>query len=280
MGDGPASDGQGVVIVMGTASRRRRSGGRHAAGTGSVPAATVLSPDGRQAAPAQRAGWSRKAQFGGLAAGVLVVGGLLGAGIPTRLGEAPHGPKHASSHTAPQAGGAAVGTMRTIAPVDRATASSHARHRADPDARPRETRSTTATKHPAHHRAESPGSAAATRRSGHTRAGEPAETTGPPASHAQHTSRGTRSQPRHTPAHPRSGAPTSHSAVGEQPRPLSRSESAAKQHARQPAESSRPAPTSTPTPTPDGTGSPPVTVESPPGHTCVVNVLGLGLICH
>jgi hypothetical protein len=243
----------------------------------------VLSSDGRQAAPAQRAGWSRKAQFGGLAAGVLVVGGLLGTGIPARLGEAPHGPKNASSHTAPQADGAA-GTMRTIAPADRAVRSSHAGHRADRDPTARETRGTTATSDPAQHRADSPGHAAATRRAGHSQAGKPAESTAPPGSHAHRRSTGTRSQAHsqahQTPAHPRSGAPASHSGVGGQPRPLSRTKSSANPSAGQSAESSDPARTSTAKPTPDGTGHPPVTVESPPGHTCVVNVLGLGLICH
>jgi hypothetical protein len=287
---------------MGSASKRG-GGGRHAARGGGLPVATVLSSDGQQSAPAHGTGWSRKAQVGGLAAGVLVVGGLLGAGVPARLGEPPQTPKNASSPVAPQAAGTSRGMMRTIAPVDRSVPSSHAAGQADRSSTPRGRHASRATRGSAHDRSGSPSHSRPASAAGGTSAGHAASSTAPPARHSP-AARAPTSRPNagsagspaptgaphpHTHAHhplpqARSAAPDSKSAGGAKPRGQTLPKSSA---GRQPTRRetghvqhrSHPAPTTTPSPTRDTATSPPVTVESPRRGSCAVNLLGLGLIC-
>lgn len=265
---------------MGTVSKR--GGGRHSARAGGLPVATVLSADGRKAAPAQRSGWSRKAQLGGLAAGVLVAGGLLGAGLPSQLGKASHAEQTADSQTL-ASGGRSAGTMVTIAPVDRGVPGSQAGGGGDLGTTQASgaTRPTGAPSGSAHDRAGSPRhSAEASGTSPVTSSPAAAEDsdqhTGEPDSHAGSASPAT---------HQRPPASHSHSATPDQPKPLSLPKSSTGGDGESSGVSSPSAPTSTASPTrhntePRHSGSSPVTVESPPDPSCMVSLLGIDLLCN
>jgi outer membrane biosynthesis protein TonB len=249
-----------------------------------VPVATVLSADGRKAAPAQGSGWSRKAQLGGLAAGVLVAGGLLGAGLPSQLGKASHAEQTADSQ-ALASGGRSAGTMVTIAPAGRAVPGSHASGGGDAGATETSgaTRPTGAPGGSGRDRAGLPRhSAEATGTSPVTSSPAAAEDSdqhaGEPGSHAGSADPATHQRPPASHSHSAAPEPT------EQPKPLSLPKSSTGGDGEPSEVSSPSAPTSTASPTRHNTeprhpGSSPVTVESPPDPSCMVSLLGIDLLC-
>jgi hypothetical protein len=275
---------------------KRRAGGRHAARAGGVPVAAVLSSDGGKAEPAQRAGWTRKAQVGALGAGVLVVGGLLGTGIPAALGTSPLGAGNGASQTSPQAEAGSPGKMLTIAPVDSAEPSTRAssarttrdRGRDGGDAsKPSATAPPAGGEHPettghavaGGGAATSSSSGAASSQSSHRHSPSSSEDGGSSRASAKHDSAPAGSPPTTT-ERPK-GSQASHRSGS----------SGGSSDATSPRESSHPSTTSTPSRTRDGghgdndtgahhSGSSRVSVESPPRRSCAVNVLGIGLLCH